>query len=71
MPSAVWKNGYDATTTDDLVVFYCSVDLCLDSSLTLFDSADIYSGGAAEEILGEAMSRFNDRFRGLRDGYYF
>ena len=55
----------------DLVVFYCSVDLCLDSGLTLFDSADIYSGGAAEEILGEAMSRFNDLFRGLRDGYYF
>ena len=31
------------------------VDLCLDSGLTLFDSADIYSGGAAEEILGEAI----------------
>src|SRR6202035_603797 len=31
------------------------VDLCLDFGLTLFDSADIYSGGAAEEILGEAI----------------
>src|SRR4030088_1359814 len=31
------------------------VDLCLDSGLILFDSADIYSGGAAEEILGEAI----------------
>ena len=33
------------------------VDLCLDSGLTLFDSADIFSGGAAEEILGEAIKK--------------
>lgn len=31
------------------------VDLCLDAGLNLFDSADIYSGGAAEEILGAAI----------------
>jgi aryl-alcohol dehydrogenase-like predicted oxidoreductase len=31
------------------------VDICLDAGLTLFDSADIYSAGAAEEILGEAI----------------
>ena len=31
------------------------VDICLDAGLTMFDSADIYSGGAAEEILGEAI----------------
>jgi aryl-alcohol dehydrogenase-like predicted oxidoreductase len=31
------------------------VDVCLEAGLTLFDSADIYSGGAAEEILGEAI----------------
>ena len=36
------------------------VDVCLDAGLTMFDSADIYSGGAAEEILGEAI-------RGRRD----
>ena len=28
------------------------VDVCLDAGLTLFDSADIYSNGMAEEILG-------------------
>jgi aryl-alcohol dehydrogenase-like predicted oxidoreductase len=31
------------------------VDICLDAGITLFDSADIYSAGAAEEILGEAI----------------
>jgi aryl-alcohol dehydrogenase-like predicted oxidoreductase len=31
------------------------VDLCLDAGLTMFDSADIYSAGQAEEILGQAI----------------
>ncbi|MET0815738.1 MAG: aldo/keto reductase, partial [Pseudoxanthomonas sp.] len=31
------------------------VDICLDAGLNLFDSADIYSGGAAESILGAAI----------------
>jgi aryl-alcohol dehydrogenase-like predicted oxidoreductase len=37
------------------------VDVCLEAGLTLFDSADIYSGGAAEEILGEAIEGRRDR----------
>ncbi|MGP8233054.1 MAG: aldo/keto reductase [Methylovirgula sp.] len=31
------------------------IDICLDVGLTLFDSADIYSAGAAEQVLGEAI----------------
>jgi aryl-alcohol dehydrogenase-like predicted oxidoreductase len=31
------------------------VDLCLEAGLTMFDSADIYSSGLAEEILGHAI----------------
>jgi aryl-alcohol dehydrogenase-like predicted oxidoreductase len=31
------------------------VDLCLDAGVNLFDSADMYSNGAAEEILGAAL----------------
>jgi aryl-alcohol dehydrogenase-like predicted oxidoreductase len=31
------------------------VDVCLEAGLTMFDSADIYSDGAAEEILGKAI----------------
>jgi aryl-alcohol dehydrogenase-like predicted oxidoreductase len=37
------------------------VDICLEAGLTMFDSADIYSNGAAEEILGAAIKgRRND-----------
>jgi len=31
------------------------VGVCLDAGLTMFDSADTYSGGLAEEILGQAV----------------
>jgi aryl-alcohol dehydrogenase-like predicted oxidoreductase len=31
------------------------VDVCLDAGLTMFDSADVYSAGAAEEVLGAAI----------------
>jgi aryl-alcohol dehydrogenase-like predicted oxidoreductase len=31
------------------------VNVCLDAGLTMFDSADVYSGGLAEEILGQAI----------------
>ncbi|MSO71893.1 MAG: aldo/keto reductase [Alphaproteobacteria bacterium] len=32
------------------------VDLCLDAGLTMFDTADAYSAGLAEEILGKAIA---------------
>src|SRR3954468_7136723 len=31
------------------------IDVCLDAGLTMFDSADIYSNGLAEEVLGAAI----------------
>ena len=31
------------------------IDICLDAGLNMFDSADIYSAGAAEEVLGQAL----------------
>lgn len=31
------------------------VDVCLDAGLNFFDTADIYSGGASEEVLGAAI----------------
>src|SRR2546430_13114880 len=37
------------------------VDICLDAGLTMFDSADVYSGGRAEEILGEAIAGRRDK----------
>jgi len=32
------------------------VDICIDAGITMFDSADGYSSGAAEEILGKALA---------------
>jgi aryl-alcohol dehydrogenase-like predicted oxidoreductase len=37
------------------------VDVCLDAGLTMFDTADIYSRGAAEEILGQAIKGRRDK----------
>src|ERR671917_2321919 len=37
------------------------VDICLEAGLTLFDSADIYSNGMAEEILGQAIKGRRDQ----------
>jgi aryl-alcohol dehydrogenase-like predicted oxidoreductase len=37
------------------------VDICLDAGLSMFDSADIYSSGAAEEVLGAAIKGRRNR----------
>lgn len=37
------------------------VDICLEAGLTMFDSADGYSGGVAEEILGQAIKGRRDQ----------
>jgi aryl-alcohol dehydrogenase-like predicted oxidoreductase len=37
------------------------VDLCLDAGVNFFDTADTYSTGASEEILGEAIKGRRDR----------
>jgi len=37
------------------------VDICLEAGLNLFDSADVYSGGLAEEILGQAIKGRRDQ----------
>src|SRR5690606_37656085 len=31
-------------------------DICLEAGLNLFDTADVYSAGASEEILGQAIA---------------
>jgi aryl-alcohol dehydrogenase-like predicted oxidoreductase len=37
------------------------VDICLDADVTMFDSADAYSAGRAEEIPGRAIQGRRDR----------
>src|SRR5580700_5003273 len=50
----VWGNSGVAEATR-------LVDVCLEAGLTMFDSADIYSGGMAEEILGQAIKGRRDQ----------
>ena len=37
------------------------VDICLDAGVNLFDTADVYSGGASESILGAALKGRRDK----------
>ncbi len=37
------------------------IDICLEAGVTLFDTADVYSDGASERILGEAIAGRRDR----------
>ena len=37
------------------------IDMCLDAGVNLFDSADVYSKGVSEEILGQAIKGKRDR----------
>ncbi|TIR01512.1 MAG: aldo/keto reductase, partial [Mesorhizobium sp.] len=36
------------------------VDICLEAGVNLFDTADVYSNGASEEVLGAAIKRRRD-----------
>jgi aryl-alcohol dehydrogenase-like predicted oxidoreductase len=37
------------------------IDICLDAGVTMFDTADIYSGGSSEAVLGEAIKGKRDK----------
>ncbi|MFI5765728.1 aldo/keto reductase [Streptomyces sp. NPDC051563] len=37
------------------------VDICIDAGVTLFDTADVYSAGASEEVLGAALKGRRDQ----------
>jgi aryl-alcohol dehydrogenase-like predicted oxidoreductase len=37
------------------------IDICLEAGVTLFDTADVYSDGASEEVLGAAIKGRRDR----------
>jgi aryl-alcohol dehydrogenase-like predicted oxidoreductase len=39
------------------------VDICLDHGVSMFDSADVYSDGLAESILGQAIKGGRERLR--------
>jgi aryl-alcohol dehydrogenase-like predicted oxidoreductase len=45
--------------TDDVAEARKIVDICVDNGITLFDTADVYSEGQSEEILGKAIDHLN------------
>jgi aryl-alcohol dehydrogenase-like predicted oxidoreductase len=56
------KNDFfNAFNTTDVAAATRLVDVCLEAGLTMFDSADGYSGGASEQILGEAIKGRRDQ----------
>src|SRR5271154_3238771 len=52
---------FKAWGTSDVAEATRLIDICLDAGLTMFDSADIYSSGMAEEILGQAIKGRRDK----------
>ena len=47
--------------TADLTQARRMVDQCIDAGVNLFDTADVYSSGASEEILGQALEGRRER----------
>jgi aryl-alcohol dehydrogenase-like predicted oxidoreductase len=54
------RGGFQAVGATDVDGARRQVDMCLDAGINLIDTADVYSGGVAEEITGEVI-------RGRRD----
>ena len=52
---------FEAWGSSDVTEASRLIDICLEAGLTLFDSADIYSAGAAEEVLGAAIKGRRDK----------
>jgi aryl-alcohol dehydrogenase-like predicted oxidoreductase len=52
---------FDAWGASDVAGATRLVDVCLEAGLNMFDSADIYSNGLAEEILGKAIQGRRDQ----------
>ena len=50
------QGGFSKVGSTDVAGARRQVDMCLDAGVNLFDTANIYSGGESEEILGEAIS---------------
>jgi aryl-alcohol dehydrogenase-like predicted oxidoreductase len=55
------EGSFQGFGTTDVAEATRLVDICLDAGLTMFDSADAYSSGHAEEILGRAIQGRRDR----------
>lgn len=54
------RGGFRAVGATDVDGARRQVDLCLDAGVNLIDTADVYSGGLAEEIAGEVIKGRRD-----------
>src|SRR5919197_3116996 len=55
------KGSFAAVGSTDLEAATRQIDMCLDAGVNLIDTADVYSAGLSEEILGEALEGRRDR----------
>lgn len=55
------RGGFGMVGSTDVAAATRQVDMCVDAGINLFDTADIYSDGESEEILGQAISGRRDR----------
>ncbi len=49
------SGGFEAVGSTDVADARKQVDACLDAGVNLVDTADVYSGGQSEEIVGEVL----------------
>jgi aryl-alcohol dehydrogenase-like predicted oxidoreductase len=54
------QDGFEKVGSTDVAGAKRQIDMCLDVGVNLIDTADIYSGGRAEEIIGEALEGKRD-----------
>jgi aryl-alcohol dehydrogenase-like predicted oxidoreductase len=55
------RGNFANVGSTDVAAATRQIDLCLDRGVNFIDTADVYSGGLAEEILGEAIKSRRDR----------
>jgi aryl-alcohol dehydrogenase-like predicted oxidoreductase len=55
------RGGMASVGTTDVAGARRQLDMCLDAGVNLIDTADVYSAGVSEEILGEALDGRRDR----------
>jgi aryl-alcohol dehydrogenase-like predicted oxidoreductase len=54
------QGGFSKVGSTDVAGARRQVDMCLDAGINLFDTANIYSAGESEELLGEAIAGRRD-----------
>jgi aryl-alcohol dehydrogenase-like predicted oxidoreductase len=55
------RGKFGMVGSTDVTAAARQVDMCLDAGGTLFDTADAYSSGESEEILGQAIAGRRDQ----------